>query len=95
MRESGPISGTADDGPQDAGRRRYTLFGEDRACPPLAPGLYIVATPIGHLADISMRALETLAGADLIACEDTRVTRKLLNRYAITRPLVSYHEHNA
>ena len=95
MRESGPISGTADDGPQDAGRRRYTLFGEDRACPPLAPGLYIVATPIGHLGDISLRALETLAAADLIACEDTRVTRKLLNRYAITRPLVSYHEHNA
>jgi len=79
----------------DAGRRTYTLFGADRACPTLAPGLYIVATPIGHLGDISLRALETLAAADLIACEDTRVTRKLLARYAIARRLLSYHEHNA
>jgi 16S rRNA (cytidine1402-2'-O)-methyltransferase len=95
MSESGPIGETANDGSQPAGRRRYTLFGEDRVCPPLAPGLYIVATPIGHLADISLRALETLAAADLIACEDTRVTGKLLARYAIARPLLSYHEHNA
>jgi 16S rRNA (cytidine1402-2'-O)-methyltransferase len=56
--------------------------------------LYIVSTPIGNLEDITLRALEILKGADVIACEDTRTTRKLLTRYAIERPLVSYHEHN-
>jgi 16S rRNA (cytidine1402-2'-O)-methyltransferase len=60
-----------------------------------APGLYLVATPIGNLGDITLRALQTLAGADLIACEDTRVTRKLLDRYAIATPLTPYHDHNA
>src|SRR6516164_6015772 len=58
----------------------------------LAPGLYLVATPIGNL---TLRALQALAGADLIACEDTRVTRKLLDRYAIATPLTPYHDHNA
>ena len=62
---------------------------------PLAPGLYLVATPIGNLGDITVRALEVLAATDLIACEDTRVTRKLLDRYGIATPLTSYHEHNA
>ena len=75
--------------------RRFVLLREAQQCPALAPGLYIVATPIGHLDDVSLRALATLAGADLIACEDTRVTRKLLDRYGIARPLVAYHEHNA
>lgn len=56
--------------------------------------LYLVATPIGNLADISKRALETLQAVDLIACEDTRHTRKLLNHYGISKKLVSYHEHN-
>lgn len=59
------------------------------------PGLYLVATPIGNLGDVTLRALETLAGADVIACEDTRVTRKLAERYGITTPLTAYHEHNA
>jgi 16S rRNA (cytidine1402-2'-O)-methyltransferase len=59
------------------------------------PGLYIVATPIGNLGDITLRALETLAGADVIACEDTRVTLKLIDRYGIATPLTAYHEHNA
>ena len=60
-----------------------------------SPGLHIVATPIGNLRDVTLRALDTLAGADLIACEDTRVTRKLLAAYGIATPMAAYHEHNA
>jgi 16S rRNA (cytidine1402-2'-O)-methyltransferase len=56
--------------------------------------LYLVATPIGNLADITLRALAVLRAADAIACEDTRQTRKLLDRHGIDRPLISYHEHN-
>jgi 16S rRNA (cytidine1402-2'-O)-methyltransferase len=62
---------------------------------PAAPGLHIVATPIGNLGDVSLRALATLAGVDLIACEDTRVTGRLLNRYRIRTNWTAYHEHNA
>jgi 16S rRNA (cytidine1402-2'-O)-methyltransferase len=62
--------------------------------PPLAPGLYLVATPIGNLEDITLRALRVLRCADRIACEDTRQTRKLLDRYGITTPTISSHEHN-
>jgi 16S rRNA (cytidine1402-2'-O)-methyltransferase len=59
------------------------------------PGvLYLVATPIGNLEDITYRAVRVLSEADLIACEDTRQTRKLLDHYGITKPTVSYHEHN-
>ena len=65
------------------------------ALPPSNLGtLYIVATPIGNLSDISARALETLRQVSRIACEDTRHTAKLLNHYGITTPTVSYHEHN-
>jgi len=63
--------------------------------PKPASGLYLVATPIGNLGDITLRALEVLAAADVIACEDTRVTRKLTERYGIKTPLTPYHEHNA
>ncbi|PIQ74009.1 MAG: 16S rRNA (cytidine(1402)-2'-O)-methyltransferase [Candidatus Portnoybacteria bacterium CG_4_8_14_3_um_filter_44_10] len=56
--------------------------------------LYIVATPIGNLKDITLRALEVLREADLIVCEDTRVTSKLLNHYGISKPLVSYFQHS-
>ena len=62
---------------------------------PLEPGLYLVATPIGNLGDVTLRALETLAGADVLACEDTRVTRVLLDRYGIVNRPFAYHEHNA
>jgi 16S rRNA (cytidine1402-2'-O)-methyltransferase len=60
----------------------------------LAPGLYLVATPIGNLGDITLRALEVLKQADRIACEDTRQTQKLLNHFAIATPTASYHQHN-
>ncbi len=65
------------------------------AARPLDPALYLVATPIGNLADITLRALETLAAADIFACEDTRVTRVLLDRYGIRQRTTAYHEHNA
>lgn len=61
----------------------------------LAPGLYLVATPIGNAADITLRALATLRAATAIACEDTRTTAKLLAIHGISRPLIAYHEHNA
>ena len=75
--------------------RTYAIAGTAFEAPSLAAGLYLVATPIGNLGDITLRALETLARADLIACEDSRVSRKLLDHYAITTPLTPYHEHNA
>ena len=78
--------------PEPAG---FAISGTAFAAPRLEAGLYLVATPIGNLGDITIRALETLAGADVIACEDTRVTRKLLDRFAITTPLTPYHDHNA
>lgn len=61
----------------------------------LAPGLYIVATPIGNLRDITLRALDVLSGADIILAEDTRQTQKLLNAYDIKAKLTAYHDHNA
>jgi len=73
----------------------FTVVGNPIAARPLQNGLYLVATPIGNLGDITLRALETLAAADLIACEDTRVTAKLLRHFSIATPMTSYHEHNA
>ncbi len=73
----------------------YTAFGLRAEVQPLEPGLHVVATPIGNLGDISFRALATLAAADAIIAEDTRVTRTLLAHYGITTPMVAYHEHNA
>jgi len=75
--------------------RTYSVGGHVLNAPKPVPGLYLVATPIGHLGDITLRALETLAGVDIIACEDTRITRRLTERYAISAQLKQYHEHNA
>jgi 16S rRNA (cytidine1402-2'-O)-methyltransferase len=58
-------------------------------------GLYIVATPIGNLGDITKRALDTLKAVDVVACEDTRITGKLLNAFLIKKPMIAYHEHSA
>lgn len=80
---------------RNARPRSYAPFGIAIDAAKAEPGLYLVATPIGNLGDITLRALEVLAGADVIACEDTRVTRKLIERYGITTPLTAYHEHNA
>ena len=81
--------------PDQKPSRSYVIAGRTVEAPALPPGLHIAATPIGNLGDITVRALEALAGADVIACEDTRVTRKLLDRYGIATPLIPYHEHNA
>jgi len=75
--------------------RGFSALGVRVEAAVLAPGLYVVATPIGNLGDVSLRALATLAAADAILAEDTRVTHRLLDRYDIAAPLVAYHEHNA
>jgi 16S rRNA (cytidine1402-2'-O)-methyltransferase len=75
--------------------RSFRVFGHDIPVPRMAAGLYLVATPIGNLGDVTLRALETLAGVDVVACEDSRVTRRLFDRYGIATPLVPYHDHNA
>src|SRR6202040_2322160 len=75
--------------------RTFSVGGHLLTAPKPVPGLYLVATPIGNLGDITLRALETLAGCDIIACEDNRITRRLTERYAIAAQLKPYHEHNA
>jgi 16S rRNA (cytidine1402-2'-O)-methyltransferase len=75
--------------------RTFTVAGHTLTAPKPVPGLHLVATPIGNLGDITLRALETLAGVDIIACEDTRITRRLTERYGIAAQLKPYHEHNA
>jgi 16S rRNA (cytidine1402-2'-O)-methyltransferase len=75
--------------------RSFAIAGHIVPARKIEAGLYLVATPIGNLADITLRALETLAGADVIACEDTRITRRLMERYCLAAELTPYHEHNA
>ena len=75
--------------------RSFVVGGARAPAAPLNAGLYVVATPIGNLADVTLRALAILAGADGILAEDTRVSRTLLARYGIETPLSPYHEHNA
>ena len=77
------------------GASAYTALGLHAEADPIAPGLHVVATPIGNLGDITLRALSTLAAADAVVAEDTRVTRTLLAHYGMATPLVAYHEHNA
>jgi 16S rRNA (cytidine1402-2'-O)-methyltransferase len=79
----------------DAAPRGFSIDAHRLAVPKPAAGLYLVATPIGNLGDITLRALQTLAGVDVIACEDTRITRRLTERYDISAQLKQYHEHNA
>ncbi len=75
--------------------RSYVIGTNTYEAEKLAGGLYVTATPIGHLGDVTLRALATMAAADVLLCEDTRTTGKLLERYAIRTRLMPYHEHNA
>jgi 16S rRNA (cytidine1402-2'-O)-methyltransferase len=79
----------------EAASRGFSVDAHRLVAPKAAPGLHLVATPIGNLGDITLRALQTLAGVDVIACEDTRITRRLTERYDISAQLNQYHEHNA
>jgi len=89
---STPSSSTRTEG---TGRTPRSKPAPDISTAKLTAGLYLVATPIGNLGDITLRALETLRRADVIACEDSRVTGKLLAAHGIATPLTLYHEHNA
>ena len=74
--------------------KTFVIGGHSLAAPGLAPGLYLVSTPIGNLRDITLRALETLAAADLVLCEDTRTSARLLDHYVIRTHREALHEHN-
>jgi 16S rRNA (cytidine1402-2'-O)-methyltransferase len=75
--------------------RRYSIGAGQFEAEKLPGGLYVTATPIGHLGDVTLRALSTMAAVDVLLCEDTRTTAKLLERYGIRTRLMAYHEHNA
>jgi 16S rRNA (cytidine1402-2'-O)-methyltransferase len=90
-----PASSYGTDAETGSPVRTFSIDSHVLTAPKPVPGLYLVATPIGNLGDITLRALETLAGVDIIACEDTRITRRLTERYAIAAELKPYHEHNA
>lgn len=86
---------TNDDQTETSSGKSFRIAGVSVPARPLENALYLVATPIGNLGDITLRALETLSSADVLACEDTRVTRILLERYGIRNRPYAYHEHNA
>jgi 16S rRNA (cytidine1402-2'-O)-methyltransferase len=94
MRAKAALTNTTE-GMTASSARTFSIAGQILTAPRAVPGLHLVATPIGNLGDITLRALETLAGVDIIACEDTRITRRLTERYAIAGLLKPYHEHNA
>ena len=75
--------------------KSFIIAGHKIIAAPLEQAFYLVSTPIGNLGDITVRGLETLAACDVLACEDTRITRRLLDRYGIIKKLYAYHEHNA
>ena len=81
--------------PSDTSSSTYTIQGSEFAAPPLAAGLHLVATPLGNLADVSLRSLAVLAAADVVLCEDTRITSRLMQHYSIATGLKPYHDHNA
>jgi 16S rRNA (cytidine1402-2'-O)-methyltransferase len=83
------------EGETSSRHKTFSVGGHSLTAPKPVPALYLVATPIGNLGDITLRALATLAGVDIIACEDTRITRRLTERYVISAQLKPYHEHNA
>lgn len=81
--------------PEDTDPKAADPSGRTAPSPSLEGGLYVVATPIGNLRDITLRAIDVLGGADIVFAEDTRVTRKLLDAFGLAPQLASYHEHNA
>lgn len=81
--------------PATSGQRQFAIGSHVLPAAKAKPGLYLVATPIGNLGDVTIRALETLAGVDVVACEDTRISHRLMERFAIRTQLTPYHEHNA
>jgi 16S rRNA (cytidine1402-2'-O)-methyltransferase len=83
------------EGAGEAAVHTFSVAGHIVDATKAARGLHLVATPIGNLGDITLRALQTLAGVDVIACEDTRISRRLTERYVISAQLIPYHEHNA
>jgi len=78
----------------DESTKSFEIAGHRLPAPPLAPGLYVVATPIGNLRDVTIRALETLAAADVVLCEDTRHSARLFDAYGMRTPRQPLHEHN-
>jgi 16S rRNA (cytidine1402-2'-O)-methyltransferase len=94
MRAKSASTNTPEDAAEPASRT-FTVAGQLLTAAKAVPGLHLVSTPIGNLGDITLRALETLAGVDIVACEDTRITRRLTERYGISALLKPYHEHNA
>src|SRR5580704_770508 len=95
MKQTETLKSSQADNGESCNSKMLAAAGKPQPMGDLAAGLYVTATPIGHARDISLRALEVLAGVELILCEDTRVTAKLLAIHNIRRPLAAYNDHNA
>ncbi|TVR09229.1 MAG: 16S rRNA (cytidine(1402)-2'-O)-methyltransferase [Salinarimonadaceae bacterium] len=94
QRRGTPPSARGHQDSKPRGEKTFAPFGAPVPAERVGPGLYVVATPIGNLKDVTLRALGVLAGVDAVLAEDTRVTRRLLSHYGITTPLFAYHEHS-